>query len=82
MTFLDSLEVTTKFPTEKRCQDCQLTKPVSAFYRLRRGQEKRQQRCVPCDNRRRARDNSPREIVDVCPNIERDEDGVPVRIYL
>lgn len=40
----------------KTCQDCRTSKPLDAFYRRGDGH---QQRCKPCDNRRRAEDNSP-----------------------
>lgn len=38
----------------KRCIDCGVNKGPEWFYRVHKGSERRQSRCKPCDNRKRA----------------------------
>lgn len=37
----------------KVCVDCKEAQPLDAFYRKHKGEEERQARCKPCDNRKR-----------------------------
>ncbi len=47
----------------KQCIDCGERKPADQFYRMHKGNEARQSRCKPCDNRKRT------------GNFKRDESG-------